>query len=113
MSDEGTVTEYLGINIKATGDGRYRLTQPGLTQKVLEATGMTECSPAQCPTKGDKPLGSDQNGVEPKLQNRWKYSSVVGMMMYLVNSQPDIAFAVHQCARFTHGTKHLHKKAVL
>ena len=33
--------------------------------------------------------------------------------MYLVHSRPEIAFAVHQCARFTHGTKHSHEKAVL
>ena len=55
MSDEGTVTEYLGINIKATGDGGYRLTQPGLTQKILEATGMTDCSPAQCSPRETSP----------------------------------------------------------
>ena len=113
MKDEGTVSEYLGINIKKTEDGGYRLTQPGLAQKILEATGMTECSPAISPTSGDKSLGSDKNGQEVKLQHKWQYASVVGMLMYLVNSRPEIAFAVHQCARFTHGTKHSHEKAVL
>ena len=44
---------------------------------------------------------------------RWSYASVVGMLLYLVsNSRPDIAFAVHQCAQFTHCTKRSHKKAV-
>ena len=39
---------------------------------------------------------------------------VVGMLMYLAsNSHPEISFAVHQCARFTHGTKHIHEKAIL
>ena len=34
--------------------------------------------------------------------------------MYLAsNSHPEISFAVHQCARFTHGTKHIHKKSIL
>ena len=34
--------------------------------------------------------------------------------MYLAsNSHPEISFAVHQCARFIHGTKHIHEKAVL
>ena len=113
MSDEGTVTEYLGINIKKLEDGGYRLTQPGLAQKVLEATGMTKCSPAITPNSSDKPLGSDKNGPDCKLQDKWQYASVVGMLMYLVNSRPEIAFAVHQCARFTHGTKHSHEKAVL
>eukprot|EP00957_Ditylum_brightwellii_P146113 11124788-Ditylum_brightwellii.AAC.1 len=36
------------------------------------------------------------------------------MLMYLAsNSRPEVAFAVHQCARITHGTKHSHEKAIL
>eukprot|EP00957_Ditylum_brightwellii_P098930 7536491-Ditylum_brightwellii.AAC.1 len=36
------------------------------------------------------------------------------MMIYLAsNSRPEITFAVCQCARFTHGTKHSHEKAIL
>eukprot|EP00957_Ditylum_brightwellii_P050510 3831205-Ditylum_brightwellii.AAC.1 len=35
-------------------------------------------------------------------------------MMYLTsNSRPEITFAVHQCTRFTHGTKYSHEKAIL
>eukprot|EP00957_Ditylum_brightwellii_P197264 15028936-Ditylum_brightwellii.AAC.1 len=35
-------------------------------------------------------------------------------MMYLAsNSRPEITFAVHQCAKFTHGTKHSHEKTIL
>eukprot|EP00957_Ditylum_brightwellii_P137072 10451694-Ditylum_brightwellii.AAC.1 len=35
-------------------------------------------------------------------------------MMYLAsNSRPEITFTVHQCAMFTHGTKHSHEKAIL
>jgi hypothetical protein len=43
----------------------------------------------------------------------WSYASVVGMMMYLAsNSRPDIAFAVHQCTRFTHCARRVHEKAL-
>ena len=44
---------------------------------------------------------------------RWSYASVVGMLLYLAkNSRPEIAFALHQCARFTHCTKRSHEKAI-
>eukprot|EP00957_Ditylum_brightwellii_P177680 13533988-Ditylum_brightwellii.AAC.1 len=35
------------------------------------------------------------------------------MMCLASNSRPEITFAVHQCARFAHGTKHSHEKAIL
>ena len=38
---------------------------------------------------------------------------VIGMIMYLTqNSCPDIAYAVHQCARFTHSPKASHAVAI-
>lgn len=57
------------------------------------------------------PTGTDKEGQS--CQEKWSYASVVEMMMYLTsNLRPDIAFAVHQCARFTHNPKALHEKAL-
>ena len=37
----------------------------------------------------------------------------MGMMLYMAsNTRPDISFAVHHCAWFTHNTKESHKTAV-
>ena len=48
---------------------------------------------------------------KPKFNEEWSYCSVIGKLNFLaLNSRPDIAFAVHQCARFcsnpraSHGT---------
>eukprot|EP00957_Ditylum_brightwellii_P166762 12693819-Ditylum_brightwellii.AAC.1 len=72
---------------------------------------MENCNPAVAPTSGPKPLGPDPHGRDAQLQDKWSYASVVGMIMYLAsNSRQEITFAVHQCARFTHGTKHFHEK---
>ena len=52
--------------------------------------------------------GSDDNIYWPN-----SYASVIDMMLYLAsNTRPDISFAVHQCARFTHNTKASHKTSV-
>ena len=34
------------------------------------------------------------------------------MLMYLVHTRPDIQFAVHQCAKFTHNPRKVHADAV-
>ena len=47
------------------------------------------------------------------MNETWNYASIIGMLMYLSsNSRPDIQFAVHQCARFTHNPKKSHVNAV-
>eukprot|EP00957_Ditylum_brightwellii_P042099 3188438-Ditylum_brightwellii.AAC.1 len=75
---------------------------------------MENCNPAIAPTSGPKPLGPDPHSKDIQLQDKWSNTSVVGMMMYLAsNSRLEITFAVHQCARFSHGTKHSHGKAIL
>eukprot|EP00957_Ditylum_brightwellii_P099487 7578533-Ditylum_brightwellii.AAC.1 len=75
---------------------------------------MDNCTPTVAPTSGSKPIDPDPHGKDVQLQDKWRYASVVGIMMYLAsNSRPEITLMVHQCARFTHGTKYSHKKAIL
>jgi hypothetical protein len=111
---EGNVSAFLGINISYQAKtNRYQLTQTGLIDKVLEATGMQDCNgkPTPCMSDG-KPLGTDANG--PPAKEKWSYPSVVGMLLYLAgNSRPDISFATHQAGRFTHNPKASHEAAVI
>ena len=47
------------------------------------------------------------------LTESWKYWTVIGMLMYLAaNTRLDIAFAVHQAARFSHAPRQSHAVAV-
>ena len=56
-------------------------------------------------------LGADVGGAPWK--ESWSYPLVVGMLLYLVgNTRLDIAFAVHQCAWFSHCPMKCHEDAV-
>lgn len=114
MTSNGTVSEFLGIDIFCDGDN-WEFTQSGLIQNILSTTGMLNigASSKSSPTNSDgRPLGSDKYG--PSAKEPWSYKSVIGMLLYLAgNSRPDIAFAVHQCARFSHSPKVSHEQAVL
>ena len=71
---------------------------------------MTDSNPNWTPTTllG---LGSDETGLP--MKERWSYSSIVGMLLYLsTNTRPDIAFAVSQVARFSMSPRQSHATAI-
>jgi histone deacetylase 1/2 len=111
LTVEGNVQAFLGIDFTRNDqDGTIKLTQRGLIERTIKAIGLDDCNPESTPATTE-PVGSDRNG-EP-FDEPWSYASIVGMLMYLAaNSRPEIAFAVHQCARFTHSPKKSHAKAV-
>ena len=56
-------------------------------------------------------LGPDEHGES--MNESWEYASIIGILMYLTNNtRPDIAHAVHACARYTHNPKKSHATAV-
>jgi hypothetical protein len=86
VSDEGAISDYLG--------------QPQLIASIISDCGL------------DKPKNTYEDG-EPWLDQKWKYRSVIGKLNFLEKStRPDIAYAVHQCARFTANPKLSHAEAV-
>jgi hypothetical protein len=110
LRDEGEVSAFLGIQIAKTGDNEFFLTQTGLIDKVLAVTQMTDCNGCDTPATVD-PLHADVDGAV--FDERWAYDVVIGMLMYLSgNTRPDIANAVHQAARFTHGARQSHASGV-
>ena len=110
LRDEGEVSAFLGIQIKKTGPNEFLLTQTGLIDKVLNATKMSRCNGCDAPATVD-PLHADKDGAP--FKEDWQYDAFIGMLMYLAgNTRPDIAYAVHQAARFTHGTRNSHASGI-
>ena len=71
---------------------------------------MEKCNAKDTPCS-KTPLSSDADG--PWHDEKWEYASAVGMLMYLAsNAHPEIAYAVHNCARFTHAPRRSHSQAV-
>ena len=110
LRNEGEVGAFLGIQIKKTGPQEFYLTQTGLIDKVLATTGMTDCNGVDTPSTTTH-IGLDTH-VDPFVES-WQYNSVIGMLMYLsANTRPDIAYAVHQAACFSHAPWNSHAVAV-
>jgi hypothetical protein len=110
LTSEGTVGAYLGIDIHRTIDGFLELVQPGLINKIISACGLQDQS-AEHLTPSTTILTSDLSGA-PR-EHTWSYRSLIGMLNYLAAStRPDIAFAVHQCARFTIKPRRIRELAI-
>jgi hypothetical protein len=86
------------------------LTQTGSIDKVLAITQITDCNGCDTPSTID-PLHADVDGAV--FDETWAYDVVIGMLMYISgNTRPDIAYAVHQAARFSHGARQSHAAGV-
>lgn len=99
---EGSTEGFLGVDISPRRpDGSFTLLQTGLTKRVIEALGLHADWTGAKETPADVvalPRDKDGTPADPLVN----YSSVVGMLLYLAgHTRPDIAFAVHQCARYT------------
>ena len=104
---------HLGIDLKfatePNGKRKVTMAQDGLLKKIFEKTEWGKLTGCRTPAK-EKALGADLEGAphsEP-----WECASVIGSLMFLVNTRCDIQFAVHQCARFTHNPKESHTNAI-
>eukprot|EP00804_Cyclotella_cryptica_P021031 CCRYP_019782-RA/>CCRYP_019782-RA protein AED:0.38 eAED:0.38 QI:0/-1/0/1/-1/1/1/0/106 len=101
---EGSAKGFLGVDVKSLGTPsapRLLLTQTGLTKCVMEALGLCSSFSTVAATPAEtSPLPKDSLGVP--ATGSFNYAAVVGMLLYLSgHTCPDIAFAVHQCTRYT------------
>ena len=71
---------FLGVDVKPRANGGYTMMQEGLTEKVLNTTGMQECNRKATPA-GTTSLGTDEEGAT--FKEKWNYASVVGILLYL------------------------------
>nr|GEY49687.1 hypothetical protein [Tanacetum cinerariifolium] len=68
-----------------------------------------EVKNASTPMKTQKPLLKDEDGDEVDIH---MYRSMIGSLMYLTSSRPDIMFAVRACARYQVNPKLIHKSII-
>ena len=100
--------EYLGILITHEENGNYRMSQPLLIDRIIKSVpSMQGVKSAKTPTAVGNVLTKDIEGEIRK--EYWNYRSVIRMLNFLVNcTHPEMAFAVHQCARFYNNPKYSH-----
>ena len=112
MTDEGTIDEYLGVKVTHLPDGTISLTQPHLIDSIIKDMGFKENTKGKpTPAPSTVILQRDEEG-EPH-DEVWEMRSIIGKLNFLEKStRPDLAYSVHQCARFCSNPKASHSAAV-
>jgi hypothetical protein len=110
LNKEGSADGYLSIDIQRNGC-QTTFTQVGLTKRIIHALGLDSKHSTAVATPAEKTaLGKDID--DPPASGQVNYASMIGMLLYLGHSLPDIAFATHQCACYTFAPKQSHKNAL-
>ncbi|GJU13008.1 putative ribonuclease H-like domain-containing protein [Tanacetum coccineum] len=108
MSSIGELTFFLGLKVKQKADGIF-ISQDKYVTDILRKYGYQDVRTASTPMDTKKTLLPDSYGNDIDVN---LYRSMIGSLMYLTSSRPDITFVVCTCTRFQVTPKVSHSNAV-
>ncbi|GKC22982.1 putative ribonuclease H-like domain-containing protein, partial [Tanacetum coccineum] len=108
MSFIGEFIFFLGLQVKQKKDGIF-ISQDKYVIKILKKFGFTNVKTASTPIKTQTLLLKDEDGEEVDVH---LYRLMIGSLMYLTSSRPDIIFTVCACARYQINPNILHLHSV-
>ena len=109
MKDLGHLSYFLGLEITHSTDGLY-ITQAKYASKLLSRAGLTDSKTVDTPVELNAHL--TPTGGKP-LSNPSFYRRLVGSLVYLIVTRPDISYAVHQVSQYLSAPRSTHYAAIL
>jgi hypothetical protein len=107
VKDLGYLHYFLGIEVAYGAQGIY-LSQRKYVIDLLTDTGMLNCKPVATPIEHNHRILADSGDPVDKHQ----YQRLVGRLIYLSHTRPDIAYAVSIVSRYMHDPRSSHLDAV-
>ncbi|GJW89283.1 retrovirus-related pol polyprotein from transposon TNT 1-94 [Tanacetum coccineum] len=104
MSMMGELNFFLGLQIKQLEDGIF-FNQSKNIKEMLKKFGLEDSKPMKTPMSTETKLTKDEEG---ESVDNTKYRGMIGSLLYLTASRPDIIFSVYLCARFQEDPKTSH-----
>jgi hypothetical protein len=108
MSMMGELTFFLGIQVKQMKQGTF-VHQTKYTKELIKKFNTAELMPVSTPMSTTISLDLDKNG---EAANQREYRRLVGSLLYLTATKPDIQFAISLCARFQATPRSSHRTTV-
>jgi hypothetical protein len=108
MSMMGELNYFLGFQVKQLKEGTF-ISQTMYTHDLLKRFGMKDAKLTKTPMGIDGHLDLNKGG---KSVDQKAYRSMIGSLLYLCASRPDIMLSVCMCASFQSDPKECHLVAV-
>ena len=104
MTDLGPMKYFLGIQVRQC-KGEIFISQEKYLEDLLKRFQMNDCKPVSTPMAFNKKLHSDDGAKKVDARN---YRSLVGSLIYLTNTRPDIVQPVSLISRFMNEPSKIH-----
>jgi hypothetical protein len=106
MKDLGMMHYFLGLEVWQRTNENF-LSQGKYIVEILKKFDMTECKSMPTPMVMDlkkmNDASTDSSEIDPHL-----YRQLIGSLMYLVNTRPDICYAVNVLSQFMSQPRQTH-----
>nr|GFA39135.1 hypothetical protein [Tanacetum cinerariifolium] len=108
MSMMGQMSFFLGLQVSQSPGGIF-INQSKFAPEILKKIGMDSCDSVDTPMVDRLKLDEDHLGI---LVDQTRFHSMVGSLMYLTVSRPDLVFVVCMCARYQASPTKKHLEAL-
>lgn len=108
MKELGELNHFLGLEVERAKDGLF-LCQQKYAQDLLDKYGMLDCKPISTPMEVNIKLCATEG---KDLDDSTMYRQLVGSLIYLTLTRPDITYAVGVVSRYMQTPKKPHLEAV-
>ena len=109
MKDLGPLNYFLGQEVSSSADGYY-LTQAKYTSDLISRAGITDSKIVDTPIEYNCRLNSHDG---ESLSDATLYRQLVGSLIYLNVTRPDISYAIHVVSQFMAAPESPHYAVVL
>ncbi|XP_022042335.1 uncharacterized mitochondrial protein AtMg00810-like [Helianthus annuus] len=109
MSAMDELSFFLGLQVEQKKDGIF-IHQTKYVYGILTRFKMEDCATFNTPICENHNIGLDAESVEDV--DPTQYRAMIGSLIYLTASRPDIMFVICLCARYQANPKESHMKAV-
>ena len=108
IKDLGNLKYFLGIEVSQSKKGIF-ISQRKYALEILKDSGLLGARPVEFPMEQNVKLSN----TGELLKDPAKYRRLVGRLIYLTITRPDITYPVHVLSRFMHEPRQPHMEAAL